>query len=200
MPNNNPDDALDAKTNENTVYIVDNLKMFDWRGDKPATDGYMYDNHYWFWAYYNIKGIAINLDGSKVMVDLNDGNGFVKLNTVTSQLRLRGLTAGTVSTIAPANTARTLFGKLSGATYWDYEPYNLIQYNRADKEKNIEQELGIYPANVANKAKFGGFYYENNSSTLTKFTLKFPVAIRYEWGWVFDSELTWKVDTTHGND
>ena len=200
LPNNNPDDALDAKTNENTVYIVDNLKMFDWRGDKPATDGYMYDNHYWFWAYYNIKGIAINLDGSKVMVDLNDGNGFVKLNTVTSQLRLRGLTAGTVSTIAPANTARTLFGKLSGATYWDYEPYNLIQYNRADKEKNIEQELGIYPANVANKAKFGGFYYENNSSTLTKFTLKFPVAIRYEWGWVFDSELTWKVDTTHGND
>jgi hypothetical protein len=199
LPNNNPDDALDAKTNENTVYIVDNLKMFDWRGDKPATDGYMYDNHYWFWAYYNIKGIAINLDGSKVMVDLHDGNGFVKLNTVTSQLRLRGLTAGTVSTIAAANTARTLFGKLSGATYWDYEPYNLIQYNRADKEKNIEQELGIYPVNNANKAKFGGFYYENNTSTLTKFTLKFPVAIRYEWGWVFDSELTWFVDTTHGN-
>ena len=199
LPNNNPDDALDAKTNENTVYIVDNLKMFDWRGDKPATDGYMYDNHYWFWAYYNIKGIAINLDGSKVKVDLNDGNGFVALNTVTSKLRLRGLNAGTVSTIAPANTARTLFGKLSGATYWDYEPYNLIQYNRADKEKNIEQVLGIYPVNNANKAQFGGFYYENDALTLTKFTLKFPVAIRYEWGWVFDSELTWKVDTTHGN-
>ena len=201
LPNNNPDDALDAKTNENTVYIVDNLKMFDWRGDKPATDGYMYDNHYWFWAYYNIKGIAINLDGSKVMVDLNDGNGFVKLNTVTSKLRLRGLNAGTVSTIAPANTARTLFGKLSGATYWDYEPYKLYDnYNRADKEKNIEQLLGIYPVNNANKAQFGGFYYENDALTLTKFTLKFPVAIRYEWGWVFDSELTWKVDTTHGND
>ena len=67
------------------------------------------------------------------------------------------------------------------------------------KEKNIEQVLGIYPVNNANKAQFGGFYYENDALTLTKFTLKFPVAIRYEWGWVFDSELTWKVDTTHGN-
>ena len=197
LPNNNPDDALDAKTNENTVYIVDNLKMYDWRGDKPATDGYMYDNHYWFWGYYNIKGVAINLDGSKVQVDLNDGNGFVALNTVTSMLRLRPLTAGTVTTMPTTTTAYTLWGKLSGATYWEFP--DLTAYNAEAKESQIEQVLGVNPVNKANKAQFGGFYYENDALTLTKFTLKFPIAIRYEWGWVYDATLTWKVDTTHGN-
>ena len=199
MPNNNPDDALDAKTNENTVYIVDNLKMFDWRGNKPATDGYMYDNHFWFWGYYNIKGVAINLDGSKVKVDLYDGNGYVPLNTVTSKLRLRGLTAGTTSTITEGTpyTAYTLFGKLEGATYWQYP--DLTTYNAESKEGAIEQLLGIYPVSKANKAAFGGFYYENDALTLTKFSLKFPMAIRYEWGWIYSDELTWNIDTTHGN-
>ena len=207
LPEPTPDNALDAKTNENTVYIVDNLKMFDWRGDKPATDGYMYDNHYWFWAYYNIKGVAINLNTSKVKVDLHDGQGPQLLNKVTDKLRLRGLNAGpanSVYSIDDVNTARTLYRKLSGATYWDYTKVlttgDLTQFNRADKEKNIEQELGIYPVNNANKAKFGGFYYENDALTVTKFTLYFPMAVRYEWGWVYVDEMAWFIDTTHGND
>jgi hypothetical protein len=110
LPNNNPDDAQDAKTNENTIYVVDNLKMFDWRGDKPSFNGYMYDNHYWFWAYYNVKGIAINLHGTKVLVDLNDGNGFVPLNTVTAYLRLFPLAGGTA--LGTTAVGKTLWASL----------------------------------------------------------------------------------------
>ena len=199
LPNNNPDDAQDAKTNENTIYVVDNLKMFDWRGDKPAFNGYMYDNHYWFWAYYNVKGIAINLDGTKVLVDLNDGNGFVPLNTVTSYLRLYPLAGGTA--LGATAVGKTLWGKLAGATYYDFTTLSpaLNTYNHSNKEGALESALGVNPSDKAKKALFGGVYYENDALHVTKFTLKFPVAVRYEWGWVYDNEFTWKVDTTHGN-
>ena len=200
LPNNNPDDAQDAKTNENTIYVVDNLKMFDWRGDKPSFNGYMYDNHYWFWAYYNVKGIAINLDGTKVLVDLNDGNGFVPLNTVTSYLRLYPLAGGTA--LGTTAEGKTLWGKLAGATYYDFTTLlspALNTYNHSNKEAALETALGVNPSDKAKKAVLGGVYYENDALHVTKFTLKFPVAVRYEWGWVYDNEFTWKVDTTHGN-
>jgi hypothetical protein len=53
-------------------------------------------------------------------------------------------------------------------------------------------------ANKINKAKFGGFYYENISGNVTYFYVQIPVGVRYEWGWQFGT-VTWKINTTQGN-
>ena len=189
--------AIDAKTQENTIYMVDNLKLFDWRGDKPI--GHMYDNQYWFWAYYNVMGAAFVLDGDKVLVDLYDGNGFVKLNTVTSKLRLTALAGSTtLPTDFPYATGE-LYSLLQTAKYYDFTAQNLVQYNREDKEAAIEAALGVNPVNKAKKAKFGGIYYENDALNVTKFTLKIPVAVRYEWGWLYNQTFEWTIDTTQGH-
>ena len=189
--------AIDAKTQENTIYMVDNLKLFDWRGDKPI--GHMYDNQYWFWAYYNVMGAAFVLDGDKVLVDLYDGNGFVKLNTVTSKLRLTALAGSTTLPTAFPYATGELYSLLQTAKYYDFTAQNLSQYNREDKEAAIEAALGVNPVNKAKKAQFGGIYYENDALNVTKFTLKIPVAVRYEWGWLYNQTFEWTIDTTQGH-
>jgi hypothetical protein len=202
---NDPDDALDAKTNENYVYLVDNLKMYDWRGPKGTfkvgsndrtfnLDGYMWDNHYWFWGWYNVQAAMINLNPAKVMIKLNDDANWQKLSEVSTQLRLRPV-ANAIA--VPANVNKAPYTSLlDGASYWQYQ--DLTQYASEDKESQIEQILGVNPANKINKAKFGGFYYENISGNVTYFYVQIPVGVRYEWGWQFGT-VTWKINTTQGN-
>lgn len=175
------DDALDAKTVENKVYLLDNLKLFDWRGE---TVGYMWNNHWWFWGYYNIKKIAIDLRANVVETKLNASTDWVKLNTVTTQLRLWPL-----GMFAP------------GYAEWSVANANfpdLTNYCDPSQEAAIEQIMGISPRNEANLANFGGFYYENVSGNVTEFDVRFPITIGYEWG-----ELTewavWHINTTAGH-
>ena len=200
-----PDAALDAKTNENYVYLVDNLRMYDWRGPKGTfkvggndrtfnLDGYMWDNHYWFWGWYNVQAAIINLNPAKVKIKLNDDVDFQPLNEVTTQLRLRPVANATaVPTTVDKDPYKSL---LDGASYWAYT--DLTQYASEAKESQIEQELGVNPVNKTNKAKFGGFYYENISGNVEYFYVQIPVGIRYEWGWQFGT-VTWKINTTQGN-
>jgi hypothetical protein len=201
MPVKNPDDAIDAKTNENYVYMVDCLKMFDWRGEKQ---GYMYNDQYWFWAYYNINGVAVVTDPNLVQIKINDETEWKKLSEITNYLRLEPLTAttftGTVGNAWPYGTT-DLYPMLKNAAYYDFSKLSpaLTTYNAAGKESAIEAVLGVNPTVNANKAKFGGFYYENDALNITKFTLKIPVGIRYEWGWLYTEDFYWRVDTTVGN-
>jgi hypothetical protein len=123
----------------------------------------------------------------------------VKLNTVTSKLRLTAL-AG--STTLPTNfpyLTNDLYSLLQTAKYYDFTAQNLAQYNSEDKEAAIEAALGVNPVNKAKKAQFGGIYYENDALNVTKFTLKIPVAVRYEWGWLYNQTFEWTIDTTQGH-
>ena len=192
MPESDPQNALDAKTQENYIYFIDNMNLFDWRGDKP-NQGYMYDNHYWFWAYYNVMGVAVQMDPTKIEIKINDETEWKKLSEVTNYLRLRAINTPTSALNITSGPYKDI---LNGAQYYGVD---LTSYNMESKESQLEQFLGVNPADNANKAKFGGLYYENVSGNITKFQVRLTIAVRYEWGWLLNQNFTWKIDTTHGH-
>ena len=180
-----PEDQIivDARTNGNIIYLLDFLKLYDWRGDK-TNQGYMYDGHYWFWGYYNVKSISIDLRSNIVETKLNASSSWVKLNTVTSQLRLWPLGA-----------------YMPGAKTWSVDNGDfpdLTDYCDPDREAAIEQIMGVTPRDESKLANFGGFYYENVSGNVTEFDVHFPVTIGYEWGEMTEW-VVWHINTTAGH-
>jgi hypothetical protein len=205
-----PDYALDARTNENYVYFIDYLKMYDWRGDKPNS-GYMYDDHFWFWAYYNIKEIDVdmrtdqirtNMHHPELTVDKTQGRdamvkniqtNWPKLSEITTQARLYN-----IRVINP-NTA-TAEVRPGSATLGVYQ-FDLCdaadRFTYAVNNNALKAFMGISPVSNVNKARFGGFYYANNGDNVTEFDVLIPVTIHYEWG-KYKTYLLWHIDTTHG--
>jgi hypothetical protein len=189
--------ALDANTGENTIYLLDYLKLYDWRGDK-SHQGYMYDNHWWFWGYYNVKGIGIDMDPSNVWTNMHQSNSetFVKLSSISTQVRL-------FVGEPYMDNAYHIFGlgwdqqgnRIQGTAPAD--DWKLWQYVPASMENAIEQYMGISPRNESRLAKFGSIYYENNGDNVTEFDVLIPITIFYEWG--SQKYCTrWHIDTTHG--
>lgn len=146
--------AIDANTNENTIYLYKLLHLFDWRGE---TKGYMWNDHQWFWAYYNVKAITIDMDPENVLTNMHVGNKFVPLSTIT--------------------TAAKLFAYPSMKQESTKYTFNLSSYNRATKNQDLLDYM------EANKDKFGAIYYANNGDNVTDFSVRIPVTIEYEWGY-----------------
>ena len=203
--------ALDANTTENFLYFVDYLKMYDWRGpESMGKQGYMYNEHQWFWAYYNIRKISIDLNPTVVETNMHqaDANTFVKLANVTNYLHLYPIK------VVNPNTATEYVAKDDASkakTYptvaeYGFDEFNLM--NIADKSFRISSNNdalkaymgypGVQPGIPTQKALFGGFYYENLGGNVTVFDVRFPVTIWYEWGPIHTT-LTWHIDTTHGH-
>jgi hypothetical protein len=213
--------ALDAKTEENWLVLLDNLKLFDWRGDYDGKGnfmhkhGYMYrvsnnmaDNHYWFWAYYNVKGIALDMRTNVLQTNLHqaDPESFVTLDKITTQAHIWAgapymdnrwalwgegwLPDGTPQTGMPLPNIYNI-----DASNWGLVNPNQFYYQA--KEAAIEEYMGIYPEDIEKKKRFGSIYYENLGDNVTEFDIIVPVEIFYEWG-SLKSEIRWHVDTTHG--
>ena len=194
------DAALDANTGENTIYLLDYLKLFDWRGDAPH-QGYMYDgtpNHWWFWGYYNVKGIGIDMDPSNIWTNMHqdDPEKFVKMSSISTQVRL-------FVGEPYMDQAYHIFGlgwdqkgnRIQGVAPAD--DWKLWQYVPASQESAIEQYMGISPRNESRLSRFGSIYYENNGDNVTEFDVLIPITIFYEWG--SQKYCTrWHIDTTHG--
>ena len=201
-----PTYAIDAKTQENYVFIIDYLKMYDWRGEKA---GYMWGDHYWFWAYYNIKEIDVDLRDSKVRTTLHhpeltnaavlEPETWPTLGSITTQLRLWPVAIENPGTA----TARVTTAPVPADGPACY------QFDLVDNGKNFTYAVnndalkaymgypGTFPGIPTNKARFGGFYYENNKANVTDFYLYIPVTIHYEWG-KFETHMCWKVEDTEG--
>ena len=189
LKDTDPDYALDANTNENFFYLIDYLKLYDWRGDY-SNQGYMYegpaagydDDHFWFWAYYNIKQIDVDMNPNSVYTNMHQAStsDFVPLAQVTTQAIL-------------VNTGNTAMYQVGTATLGQY-PFDLVTpgYNRQDREAALQQYM------QQNKYLFGGWYYANNGDNVTEFDVKIPIWIHYEWG-KFKTVVTWHIDTTHGH-
>ena len=130
--------VVDANTNGNIIYLIDLLKMFDWRGE---TAGYMWGDHTWFWAYYNVKAITVDVDPAHVLTNMHVASGEKKLNEITTNAHLYAYPS-------MANAATTY-------------TFNLQTYNQASQNAALISYMN------ANKEKFGAIYYENNGDNVT---------------------------------
>ena len=175
-------------TEEKYLYLLDYLRLFDWRGDKPKP-GYMWDDHYWFWAYYNVKEIDIDLNPSMMKTNLhqNDPNTWVKWEEVSTPIQfspIQVLNANTATAqVAPAtgNTGKYTFD-LSEAN-----PLFLYAHNN----DALKAYMGVSPDNPVNKARFGGIYYKSNGEDDVDFCIDVPITIKYEWG---NLTTTWRIN------
>lgn len=145
--------AIDANTNGNVIYLIDILKMFDWRGE---TAGYMWGNQTWFWAYYNVKAITVDVDPAHVKTNMHVASGEKYLNEITTDAHL--------------------FAYPSMAQAATKYSFNLATYDLASKNQDLIDHMN------ANKKLFGAIYYENNGDNVTEFYVKVPVTVEYEWG------------------
>ena len=176
----------DAKNNGDYIYLVDMMKLYDWRG---PVDGKMYDAFQWLWAYYNLKSVTIDVTAEKVKTNMHHpelGDDFSKwptLSSVTTRARLRTMAGTMTQTI-----------ELAPQMPNPYPTY----YNAADKNADLKRDLGIDPVDETIKAKFGGVYYENNGEHVEDFDLIVPIQVNYGWG-RFISEVRVKVHRTLGN-
>ena len=222
----NPIDvAWDANTNENIIFLVDYLKLYDWRGYMPgsinghdnniAHQGYMWDNHWWFWAYYNIRKIEIDMDPHHIKTTMHENERpasqrWVWLDEVTTKARFYNVY------IENYGTARAMVKPLdkkwvtypNQATGGAMEEFDLVnRSNRsfifASNNDALKAYMG-YPGvktkdggSPTKKALFGGFYYENNGDNVTVFDVKIPITIWYEWG-KLETVVEWHIDTTRG--
>lgn len=203
------DFVIDAKTNADYIYIVDLVKLFDWRGvneghmwgDTPnywgRTDWY---KQQWLWAYYNVKNIKVDLRTNKVMTNLSDAgqdgrkNSFKALSTVSNMVQLTAKGAAALVEFKypdfgadehfPLRTSPRDYNAVS-------ENQELIEYMGLD---NAEQEtLDL------EKARFGYIKYENNGDNVHDFEVKVPFTIVYDWGEIFDQPITIHIHYTRGN-
>lgn len=151
---------------EAEIYIIDYLRLYDWRGDKPNY-GYMYDNYYWFWGYYNVKEIDVDLRPENVLTNMwqQQADRWVPLSTVSTTVKL---------------------GTLGGSASLGEYPFDLSRINNylnAASEGAYEHYMGINPVANDQKARFGGISYKNLADGGSRdFTIQVPITVKYEWG------------------
>lgn len=173
---------VDGKTNGNVIYLNNMFKFFDFRGyagsdakrDYKSTESYMWDNHQWFWAYYGINQIDVDLTPNKVLTNMHqaDKNKFVALNTITTKVKL-------LHNASKQNDKHSY-------------TFDLSSYNSASKNADLLKYF------EDNKDKFGAIYYENNGDNVEEFAVKVPVVVHYTWG-EFNTTLTINIKRTLGN-
>ena len=166
----------DATTNGVKVNVFDILKLYDWRGcvdAGAATDaGKMWDENTWFWAYYGINKITVD----------------VRKDQVTTNLNLTGAAHDDVSQWRALGSVTSLID-----LYWS---------NGARKDKDDKHDFALDltnnnhfndPAQNANIitylsdiANTGQILYYNNGENVEEFSLRIPITISYTWGNITD--------------
>ena len=200
--------VLDANTNENYIHLIDYLKLYDWRGDYP-NQGYMYydpnvsrlDNHYWFWSYYMLKSISLDLNPLNVYttlhngaVDAQDYSNLTSLNRISTEVDLYAWSDAFAG------------NKNAGLTIYNFNentPRGIYDFNSSDNEIDIEDFMGNPNFDTpttkynAQKQRFGTIYYQNNGHNVVKLLVVVPYTIEYEWGWI-TRFAPFDIDSTHG--
>lgn len=203
-------EVVDANTNGNVIYLLDLIKLFDWRGvwtdELPEfkSNGYnhsdkfapadKYDQYYdkskmwgenqWFWAYYNVHAISVDMSEASVLTDMNqavkgDITKAKKLSDITHKLDFMYMD----ETGAKSNGIYT-FDNFAAALQADY--------NFKGSNSLLQNYMN------ANKELFGRLYYANNGDNVTEFNLWVPITIGYEWG-KFTQYVQITVKRTSGN-
>ena len=172
--------AIDANTNGNEIKVLDCVKLYDWRGwksaeteaDCEANQSNMWGNNWWFWAYYNVNKITLDLRNEVVKTNMHN-NTWLTLDKVTGYL---SLSAGKTLATAEKNKKVEF-------------TFNVKDLNNAADNASVLGRLN---------AAVGKIFYTNNGSVVKPFEITIPVIISYEWGNV-QSEVTITVEPTIGH-
>lgn len=173
--------VVDANTDGNTIKVFDCIRMYDWRGWKTAeteadciaNQSNMWGDNYWFWAYYGVSAISVDLTKANVEIKFDGEDKWVKLNTVTNKLELYGKTAAGKTVRDAVLTSK----------------FNLASLNNSAYNSVVERTL---------KAQLGSIHYTNNGDVVKKFSVKVPVTITYEWGQIM-TDVVINIDNTIGH-
>lgn len=173
--------VVDANTDGNTIKVFDCIRMYDWRGWKTAeteadciaNQSNMWGDNYWFWAYYGVSAISVDLTKANVEIKFDGEDKWVKLNTVTNKLELYGKTAAGKTVRDAVLTSK----------------FNLASLNNSAYNRVVERTL---------KAQLGSIHYTNNGDVVKKFSVKVPVTITYEWGQIM-TDVVINIDNTIGH-
>ena len=173
--------VVDANTDGNTIKVFDCIRMYDWRGWKTAeteadciaNQSNMWGDNYWFWAYYGVSAISVDLTKANVEIKFDGEDKWVKLNTVTNKLELYGKTAAGKTVRDAVLTSK----------------FNLASLNNSAYNSAVERTL---------KAQLGSIHYTNNGDVVKKFSVKVPVTITYEWGQIM-TDVVINIDNTIGH-
>lgn len=190
----NPADAhevvkLDAKTNADTIFVADILKFYDFRG--PVEGKMETAATKWLWAYYNIKSIEVDCTPSKVYTNMgkldDEDDDFDKLNTL--------LSAVNTNAKLYAYDAVSTSEKKVGTANFDLRNLGGVNYNNANKSEALYK---IFNGTNKDKEQFGYIIYYNNGANVTRFSVRIPIKVTYEWG-TFKTYVTVAIHRTLGN-
>lgn len=180
---------LDAKTNADTIFVADILKFYDFRG--PEEGKMETAATKWLWAYYNIKSIEVDCTPENVYTNmgmLNDeDDDFQKLTKKLSAVN-------THAKLYAYDVATDSEKKVGTATF-DLRNLNGVNYNNANKSEALYK---IFNGTNVEKAQFGYIIYYNNGANVTRFSVRIPVKVTYEWG-TFKTYVTVAIHRTLGN-
>ena len=174
-----PEDQIivDANTNGNVICLLDFLKLFDWRGEDK---GYMWGDQQWFWAFYNVKAITVDVNPQNVLTNMHYGGACThKLADVTEKAELYSYPQ-----------------MKQVATTYNFSLYPT--YDSASQNDALLSFMGISPEDQDKKAQFGALYYENNGENVEEFDLLIPITIEYEWG-KFEQKVKIHINRTLGH-
>lgn len=180
---------LDAKTNADTIFVADILKFYDFRG--PVEGMMETAATKWLWAYYNIKSIEVDCTPEHVYTNmgmLNDeDDDFQKLTKKLSEVN-------TNAKLYAYDVATDSEKKVGTATF-DLRNLGGVNYNNANKSEAL---YNIFNGTNVDKAQFGYIIYYNNGANVTRFSVRIPVKVTYEWG-TFKTYVTVAIHRTLGN-
>jgi hypothetical protein len=192
-----------VKTEEKYLYLIDHLMLYDWRGGKP-NQGYMWDDHYWFWAYYNVKEIDVDLSPYHVKTNLHQEEGeWAYLNQVSTPIQLCPIETKNPGTPA----AQVVPGSGDIGIY----PFDLLDANMKFTYSYNNSALKKYMGdpnhandfwqvtNYVQRARFGGIYYNRNGENAKSFSILVPVTVKYEWGSV-TTDFQINIENESGSD
>ena len=170
-------EPFSSKTHEAYLYIIDYLRLYDWRGGKPNY-GYMWDDNYWFWAYYNVKEISFDLRDAKTNLHQKSDDSWVYMDQVSTPIQLCPIELKNPGT----GNAQVIPGSGDIGKY----PFDLVDtqkiFTYSVNNDALKAYMGLNPVVPVNKAHIGGIYYKGNDEISESFSIIVPITVKYEWG------------------
>lgn len=186
-------EPFSSKTHEAYLYIIDYLRLYDWRGVKPNY-GYMWDDNYWCWAYYNVKEINFDLRDARTNLHQKSNDSWVYLDQVSTPIQLYPIEVKNPVTAS----AQVIPGSGDIGKY----PFDLtdahMNFTYAVNNVALKAYMG-FPVHNVNKARFGGIYYKGNDEISESFSIIVPITVKYEWGSV-TADFRINIENESGSD